>query len=122
MNCPKSKYPLHLHRLLVLLVVALVSLPCPAKRELKHIMDIPVALDNHNKPNEDQLNSCSTYTAINTELQSDRLDLPVGAGLLSELTYSFVAPSCLNNKSELLQAWNITPKLPLFILHEQYRL
>ena len=122
MNCPKQKYPLYLHRLLVLLVVALVSLPCPAKRELKLIMDIPVSQTEQNKPGDDQLSNCSTYTAISQELQVDRIDLHVGAGLLLQSTFAATSFARINQTSESFQAFSLTTKLPLFILHEQYRL
>ena len=122
MNCPKQKYPLYLHRLLVLLVVALVSLPCPAKRELKLIMDIPVSQTEQNKPGDDQLSSCSSYTAINQELQVDRIDLHVGAGLGLELAFTLARFAGVSLLLEPIQGFNLTHKLPLFILHEQYRL
>lgn len=106
----------------LVMLISFLSLSCSAKRELKLALDIPV---NHTKPQDESLKigSCSDYQTLRRMQNVDEAQSISGGFALLPTLYTnitlphlYIGDLVLNNPQELGMP------LPLFILHEQYRL
>ncbi len=111
-----------LFRTTFLLVVALLCLPCSAKREIKLALDIPV-MENEHKSNGQLVQGCSSF--ISQQHVVKQIDFQNSLdGVFPELnlftTLPFRVYSNLHESS--LSELEVHAIVPIYIIHERYRI
>ena len=113
-----------MYRFFLVMLIGFISLSCPAKREIKMALNIPTENSN-TKDDQSKLKTCSEFQANRRTVTLDQVQAPSldgGFALVPTNLYLSLSSTNVPMSSLLSSSQDFIPSLPIFILHQKYRL
>lgn len=113
-----------MYRFFLVMLIGFISLSCPAKREIKMALNIPIENSN-TKDDQSKLKTCSEFQSNRRTVALDQIQTPSwdgGFALVPTTLYLSLSSTNVPMSSLLSSSQDFIHSLPIFILHQKYRL